>query len=246
MLARFANKPPEAPTDPSELPCAPLIEASSRTGNLRTSDHPRFFAFVTQAGKLCKHNGGRARVPEFNALQRHLAGWVRRPRPSSSRLSIGFRSFCGFPAEAGGLFVSGGSAANLTALHAARVARLGDDIRRATIFFFPIKPITRSSAPCASSDLRLLNSENLLRTIAFACRWRPCATQSPRTSATVFVHFASSRMPARPIPAPSIRWRNYPSFALRRISGCMQNRHVRRRLRYLRTWPGKIGRAGSG
>ena len=33
-----------------------------------------------------------------------------------------FRRFCGFPETAGGLFVSGGSAANLTALHAARAS----------------------------------------------------------------------------------------------------------------------------
>jgi glutamate/tyrosine decarboxylase-like PLP-dependent enzyme len=64
-----------------------------------------------------------------------------------------FRRFCGFPETAGGLFVSGGSAANLTALHAARATKLGDRIENATIYF---------------SDQTHYSIERALRVLGFA------------------------------------------------------------------------------
>jgi aromatic-L-amino-acid/L-tryptophan decarboxylase len=64
-----------------------------------------------------------------------------------------FRGFCGFPESAGGLFVSGGSVANLTALHAARRAKLGDAIQDATIYF---------------SDQTHYSVERALRVLGFA------------------------------------------------------------------------------
>jgi glutamate/tyrosine decarboxylase-like PLP-dependent enzyme len=64
-----------------------------------------------------------------------------------------FRRFCGFPETAAGLFVSGGSAANLTALHAARATNLGDRIDNATIYF---------------SDQSHYSIERALRVIGFA------------------------------------------------------------------------------
>jgi glutamate/tyrosine decarboxylase-like PLP-dependent enzyme len=45
-----------------------------------------------------------------------------------------FRVWCGFPDEAGGLFVSGGSMANLTALVAARHIKLDDQVDGAVIY----------------------------------------------------------------------------------------------------------------
>src|SRR5204863_1289660 len=60
---------------------------------------------------------------------------------------------CGLPAEAGGLFVSGGSMANLTALVAARHAFLNDRVEGATVYF---------------SDQTHSSVERALRVIGFA------------------------------------------------------------------------------
>jgi glutamate/tyrosine decarboxylase-like PLP-dependent enzyme len=60
---------------------------------------------------------------------------------------------CGFPTTAGGLFVSGGSMANLTALVAARHSLLQDRVERATVYF---------------SDQTHSSVERALRVIGFA------------------------------------------------------------------------------
>src|ERR1700688_4414888 len=45
------------------------------------------------------------------------------------------RQWCGLPEKAGGLFVSGGSMANLTAIVAARHAKLNDRIEGAVVYY---------------------------------------------------------------------------------------------------------------
>jgi glutamate/tyrosine decarboxylase-like PLP-dependent enzyme len=64
-----------------------------------------------------------------------------------------FRAFCRLPESAGGLFVSGGSMANLTALYAARRARLGEQFGDARVYF---------------SDQTHSSVERALRVIGFA------------------------------------------------------------------------------
>lgn len=88
------------------------------------ADHPRFYGYVPGAGSFVAAMGD-ALASGFNcyagqvlvgsgsaAVEATVLGWLR--------------TLLGFPASAAGIFLSGGSMANLTALQAARFARLGD------------------------------------------------------------------------------------------------------------------------
>ena len=148
MLARFSGAPPEAPTDPQQL--LARLEKDVFPNNLHV-DHPRFFAFVPGPGNFVSAMAD-ALSSGFNVFN---GTWLGGSAAAAIELTVidWFRRFCGFPETAGGLFVSGGSAANLTALHAARVAKLGDEIRNATIYF---------------SDQTHYSIERALRVVGFA------------------------------------------------------------------------------
>jgi aromatic-L-amino-acid/L-tryptophan decarboxylase len=126
----FAAGPPEDGREPREL--LAQLEREVFPNNLHV-DHPRFFAFVpgpnnfisTMADALAAgfniFNGTWLGGSAAAALERGVVGW--------------FCRMCGLPETAGGLFVSGGSMANLTALVAARHALLQDCVERAIVYF---------------------------------------------------------------------------------------------------------------
>jgi glutamate/tyrosine decarboxylase-like PLP-dependent enzyme len=130
LMARLAGPPSEMPTDPYEL--LAHLEKEVFPNNLHV-DHPRFFAFVPGPGNFVSTMAD-ALAAGFNVFN---GTWLGGSAAAAIELTVidWFRGFCGFPETAGGLFVSGGSAANLTALHAARCAKLGDRIQGATIYF---------------------------------------------------------------------------------------------------------------
>src|SRR6266513_188698 len=148
LLARLSGPPSETPTDPHEL--LAHLEKEVFPNNLHV-DHPRFFAFVPGPGNFVSTMAD-ALVSGFNVFN---GTWLGGSGAAAIELTVidWFRGFCGFPETAGGLFVSGGSAANLTALHAARATKLGDRIANATIYF---------------SDQTHYSVERALRVIGFA------------------------------------------------------------------------------
>ena len=83
-------------------------------------DHPRFFAFVPSS-PLWPSILGDWLATGFNVFQ---GTWLESAGPSQVELVVvdWFREWLGMPAGAGGLFTSGGSAANLGAVVAAREA----------------------------------------------------------------------------------------------------------------------------
>lgn len=95
-------------------------------------DHPRFLAFVSSPSNYVGAMAD-ALAAGFNPF---LGTWMEASGPTQVELVTidWLRQLCGLPESAGGLFVSGGSAANLTALAAARHIRLGDDFQRAIIY----------------------------------------------------------------------------------------------------------------
>lgn len=101
-------------------------------GNIMHLDHPRFFAFVPGPSNFVSVMAD-ALVAGFNVF---AGTWLEAPGPTEVELSMidWLRQLCGLPDTAGGLFVSGGSVANLTALAVARHIKLRDQIQNAVVY----------------------------------------------------------------------------------------------------------------
>ena len=95
-------------------------------------DHPRFFAYIPLANNFVSvmADALAAGYNIFNAV------WLQGPGAAQiERLTVGWlRQIFGFPPDAGGTFVSGGSVANLTALAVARHIQLRGDMRGAVAY----------------------------------------------------------------------------------------------------------------
>lgn len=126
---RLREPPPEAPTPPEEL-----LDTLEREvfGSMLHVDHPRFFAFVPGPGNFVSVMAD-ALAAGFNVF---AGTWFAGSGPAQIELVTvdWLRQICGLPAEAGGLFVSGGSVANLTALAVARHDRLEDRTEGAVMY----------------------------------------------------------------------------------------------------------------
>jgi glutamate/tyrosine decarboxylase-like PLP-dependent enzyme len=94
--------------------------------------HPRFFAFVPGPANFVSVMAD-ALTSGFNPF---LGSWLPSPGPTQVELVTidWLRDTCGLPETAGGLFVSGGSIATLTALGAARHIKLADNIHNAIVY----------------------------------------------------------------------------------------------------------------
>jgi len=96
-------------------------------------DHPRFFAYIPSSsnfvGAMADTLASGYNI--FNALYPLGTGAAVVERLAVSWLC----RLCGMPEKAGGLFVSGGSVANLTGLAVARQIQLGGDMRDAVIYY---------------------------------------------------------------------------------------------------------------
>ena len=95
-------------------------------------DHPRFFAYIPTSPTWPSVVGDML-ATGFNIYQ---GAWLESAGPSEVELVVvdWFREWVGYPETAGGILLSGGSAANMTALAAAADARLGPRRDRGTIY----------------------------------------------------------------------------------------------------------------
>src|SRR2546423_13833836 len=130
LMARLSRPPSETPTDPHEL--LAHLEKEVFPNNLHV-DHPRFFAFVPGPGNFV------STMADFLAAGFNVFNgtWLGGSAAAAIELTVidWFRGFFGFPGTAGGLFVSGGFGADLTALHAARPAEPRGALQRGTRLF---------------------------------------------------------------------------------------------------------------
>jgi aromatic-L-amino-acid decarboxylase len=117
--SRFGGPPPEDPVPIDEL----LARFEDVAGLMARTDHPGFFAFIpgqpTWPGALADLFA--------SALDLHATDWMETPGPSQIELTVidWLKEWVGYPDAAGGVFGSGGSAANMTALACAREVRVG-------------------------------------------------------------------------------------------------------------------------
>src|SRR5438270_220009 len=123
-LERLFREPiPEAPGHLPDL--LERVRQDIFPNNLHV-DHPRFFAFVPSPGNFVSAMAD-ALVAGFNMF---AGTWFAGSGAAQAELVVidWLREMCGLPEGAGGLFVTGGTMANLTGLAAARHAKLGDSL----------------------------------------------------------------------------------------------------------------------
>ena len=96
-------------------------------------NHPRFLAYVPGPSNFVGAMAD-ALASGFNVF---AGTWISGSGPAAVELAAidWLRQACGFPPESGGLFVSGGTMANLTALAVARHIVLEDRLEDATVYF---------------------------------------------------------------------------------------------------------------
>ena len=119
MEARFREPAPESPSEPAAV--LARLERDLLPFFTRVS-HPRHFAFVPVPSNFV----GAMADALVAGLNPFAGTWFAGSGPAQIELVTldWLCRACGLPAEAGGLFVSGGSMANLTALGTARHVRL--------------------------------------------------------------------------------------------------------------------------
>ena len=130
MIPLFDQDPPETGRDPNEL--LAQLERDVFPNNLHV-DHPRFFAFVPGPNNFVSTMAD-ALAAGFNIFN---GTWLGGSAAGAVELGVvrWLCRVCGLPKSAGGLFVSGGSMANLTGLVAARHSFLQDRLDGAMVYF---------------------------------------------------------------------------------------------------------------
>jgi glutamate/tyrosine decarboxylase-like PLP-dependent enzyme len=129
LMAMLDEPAPRQGTDPSVL--LERLKQDVFPNCLRVN-HPRFFAFVPSAANFVGAMAD-ALASGFNVF---AGTWMGGSAAAAMELVVTgwLREFCGLPESAAGLFVSGGSMANLTALVVARHSRLGGEMNGAVVY----------------------------------------------------------------------------------------------------------------
>src|SRR3954447_183448 len=120
MRARIDEPPSSGPSDFDELLARLDRDVLPYVGHF---DHPRFFGYIPGAGTWP------AALGDLIAAATNIdsGAWRESAGPSQLELTVldWFRTWIGYPTGAGGILVSGGSAANMTAIACAREAIVG-------------------------------------------------------------------------------------------------------------------------
>ena len=127
--AKLSEAPPRLPSDPGAL----LEQLESDVfAHMMFSNHPRFFGFIPGPSNYVGVIGDLL-ASGYGTI---TSTWMESAGPTALELITvdWLRELLGFPNDAGGLFVSGGSVANLTGLAAARHVALDDRTEDAVVY----------------------------------------------------------------------------------------------------------------
>src|SRR3954454_25070021 len=126
---RLAMPPPETPTAFEEILAGLERDVLPFVGRI---SHPGYLAFIPGEGTWPSALGDLI----ASALNIDTCWWLGASGPSMLELVVvdWLRQWVGYPEGAAGVLVSGGSAANLTALACAREARIGPMSDRAVVY----------------------------------------------------------------------------------------------------------------
>ena len=211
MARRLDGPPPEGPERFERI-----LEqlAADVLPFLSVTDHPAYFAYVPGSGTWPGVMGDLI----ASACNIEASYWAQAPGPNQVELTVlgWFKQWIGYPPEAAGVLVSGGSAANLTALACAREALLGamsDQVvayvsdqahssmaRAARVLGF--RPNQRAGAPVGRA--------------ATGCAPTPWRRRWPPTCAGAGGRCSWRPAPGRPAP---VRWTRWPSWPRSAASG---------------------------
>ncbi len=142
------------PKDPRHI-SAVLSEAETIFAHRIRMDHPHFFGFIPSPASPISFVGDMI----TSAFNTHAGSWLQSSGPSTIERSLilWLATAAGLPSTAGGLFLSGGSMANLTALMLARDLKLGDTWQVKARGVAYVSDQTHSSV---AKGLRILGFEN--------------------------------------------------------------------------------------
>jgi glutamate/tyrosine decarboxylase-like PLP-dependent enzyme len=119
----FATAPPRDGADPQAVLADVAQHVLTGIGH---PDHPRFYGYVPSPGNYVSVLGD-ALAAGFNVFAGNCL--VGSSAAAVEAITLGWlRSIVGMPETAGGIFLSGGSMAGLSALHAARTRSLGEGV----------------------------------------------------------------------------------------------------------------------
>src|SRR5579872_6677945 len=115
ILVKYNQPPPEEGRDFATL--LHQIETDVFRNTMHVN-HPRFFAYVPGPGNFI----GALADTLISGYNVFAGTWISGSGPAAIELTVleWLRQMCGLPESAGGVFVSGGTMANLTALAVAR------------------------------------------------------------------------------------------------------------------------------
>jgi len=130
LLASLREPPPEVGSDFESVLDQVARQVLCQTMHV---NHPRFLSYVPGPSNYISVMAD-ALAAGYNVF---AGTWVSGSGAAAVELTVidWLREFCGFPVGSGGLFVSGGTMANLTALAVARYVKMGGHAEGATVYY---------------------------------------------------------------------------------------------------------------